>query len=108
VNDRVTLFASWDRATQLQCLELLKRKPDRSQKLSRSQVDEIVRLYRDEHLGYWRIADLTGINFWVVKKIVTGKSYRAWTGGRLSNGFRPESVWRGGPKSYLESIIEEC
>jgi hypothetical protein len=108
MNDRVTLFASWDRATQLQCLELLKRKPDGRRKLSRSQVDEIVRLYRDEHLGISRVATLTGVNICSVKKVITGESYLAWTGGRLANGRRPEAIYRGGNKSYLETIMEEC
>jgi hypothetical protein len=108
-SDNVTIFASWDKATRLACVELeQQRQREIKRMLTRSQVDEIVKLYRDEKLGIRRIATLTGVCVWAVKKIVNGQSYVIWTGGRVSNGRRPDAVWRGGNKSYLESILEEC
>jgi hypothetical protein len=109
MNDRVTLFASWDRATQRQCAEWLRQHQREVRKmLTRSQVNEIINLYLVEKLGAKRISTLTGVSLCSVKRILAGKAYKEWTGGRVSNGRRPEAIYRGGNKSYLETILEEC
>lgn len=75
--------------------------------LVKSQVDEIIRLCLLEDLGPKRISVLTGVPFDSVKKVIAGKAYTDWTGGRLVRGRRTEARWRGGTTSYLRRILDE-
>ncbi len=58
-------------------------------------------------MGADRISVLTGITDDTIAKIIKGRTYKRWTGGKLLNGRRKEALWRHGSKSYYTMIMEE-
>ena len=63
------------------------------QRLSQQDVSEIVSLYR-EGWGKRNISDMTDIPEKTVEKVLQGKAYVRFTGGRICNGKRPASELR--------------
>jgi hypothetical protein len=73
--------------------------------LEKHQVDEIVRLFTNRGFGAKRISVFTGVPAKKIEKILQGRAFVKWTGGRLVHGRRQESKWRHGGKS-TEDIYE--
>ncbi len=57
--------------------------------LNRTEVKQILAYYRDGW-GYRNIARMMGIRERVVENVLTGRTYRSITGGRICNGQRPK------------------
>lgn len=74
--------------------------------LSRDQVMEIVRLRRRYKWGSHRIALMMCLPIWQVKNVIQGASYVCWTGGPLKLRDSEASRWRGGRKSFRQTIVE--
>ena len=74
--------------------------PTRDRMLLDSEVLEVVRLFREESLGRFRIAHIMGVPDYIIKNIIEGRSYYRITGGPLRRDDPEASRWRGGPKSY--------
>ncbi len=67
--------------------------------LTQEQVGEVVKLWH-RGFGNRRIAKCTGLEFEAVRRIVRGRAYRKFTGGRLAMGVREHAKWRGGRTSF--------